>query len=111
MLRNDEATTPGAPPQALFEAIGKAAAEWTADGVLLDTAALAPAAMSTRLELVDDVISAHPMPAGESVSAYAIIEVPSTEDALTRATEFLELHRQHWPGWNGASEVRQIFGA
>ncbi|MFJ9370022.1 hypothetical protein ACIRRA_37170 [Nocardia sp. NPDC101769] len=41
----------------------------------------------------------------------SIIEVTTTEDAIGRATEFLELHKQHWPGWNGASEIRQIYGA
>ncbi|MEU6586585.1 hypothetical protein [Nocardia sp. NPDC046763] len=111
MLRSDETTTPGAPPQELFEAIGKAAAEWTAAGVLRDTAGLAPAATGTRIDLTDDTINTGPIPAGENVTAYAIIEVTTTEDAIGRATEFLELHKQHWPGWNGASEIRQIYGA
>jgi hypothetical protein len=23
---------------------------------------------------------------------------------------FMELHRKHWPGWEGETEIRQIFG-
>ena len=23
---------------------------------------------------------------------------------------FMEVHRKHWPGWEGESEVRQMFG-
>jgi hypothetical protein len=26
------------------------------------------------------------------------------------ATRFMEIHREHWPGWEGEAEVRQIFG-
>jgi hypothetical protein len=24
--------------------------------------------------------------------------------------QFMELHKQHWPGWEGETEVRQMFG-
>jgi len=23
---------------------------------------------------------------------------------------FMELHKKHWPGWEGETEIRQIFG-
>jgi len=46
----------------------------------------------------------------QPVSAYAIISVDSLDDAIGRATDFLELHRKYWPVWEGAAEVRQIFG-
>jgi hypothetical protein len=26
------------------------------------------------------------------------------------AVEFMELHKKYWPGWEGVSEIRQIFG-
>jgi len=26
------------------------------------------------------------------------------------AVKFMELHQQHWPGWDGETEVRQMFG-
>jgi hypothetical protein len=29
---------------------------------------------------------------------------------LRVATEFMELHRKHWPGWEGETEIRQMFG-
>ena len=31
-------------------------------------------------------------------------------EALEGAKQFMELHRQHWPGWEGTTEVRQMFG-
>ena len=29
---------------------------------------------------------------------------------MEAAKHFMELHRKHWPGWEGESEVRQMFG-
>jgi hypothetical protein len=29
---------------------------------------------------------------------------------LDSAVQFMELHRKHWPGWEGETEVREIFG-
>jgi hypothetical protein len=36
--------------------------------------------------------------------------VDSKEDAMKAAKHFMELHIQHWPGWEGEAEVRQIYG-
>jgi len=33
----------------------------------------------------------------------------SKAEALEFARKFMELHRQHWPGWEGEAEVRQVF--
>ncbi|OIV35853.1 hypothetical protein BIV57_19230 [Mangrovactinospora gilvigrisea] len=101
----------GAPPAELFEAIGKAAAAWQQAGVLLDTGGLAPAEEGTRLQLENGAITASRGVGGEGApvpTAYAIIEAATDADAAARATDFLDLHKQHWPGWNGGSEVRRI---
>jgi hypothetical protein len=33
----------------------------------------------------------------------------SKEEAVRIATEFMELHRKHWPDFEGESEVRPMF--
>ncbi len=43
-------------------------------------------------------------------AASAIMEFKSKEEALESAKHFMDLHRQHWPGWEGETEVRQMFG-
>jgi len=35
----------------------------------------------------------------------------SKEEAIESAVQFMELHKKHWPGWEGETEVRQMFGA
>jgi len=48
--------------------------------------------------------------AKEVVGGYAQFEFKSKEEAIQSAVEFMELHRKHWPGWEGETEVRQMFG-
>jgi hypothetical protein len=46
----------------------------------------------------------------EIVGGYAQFELPSKEEAVKGAVQFMELHRKHWPGWEGETEIRQMFG-
>ena len=48
--------------------------------------------------------------AKEIIGGYAIFELPSKEEAIKGAVQFMELHKHHWPGWEGETEVRQMFG-
>jgi hypothetical protein len=42
------------------------------------------------------------------IGGYAILEYADKEAALEGCAGFLELHRQHWPGWEGEIEMRAI---
>jgi hypothetical protein len=112
-LTAQENSSAGDPPPALFQAIGETAEEWGKAGVLVDTGGLAPTAMSTRLRLTAGEITATGGPftdTEEVTTAYAIVRAATQQDAAEYATQFLGLHKQHWPGWDGGSEIRQIFG-
>ena len=45
----------------------------------------------------------------EVIGGWAIVDVDSKAEAIQVATEFMELHRKHWPGFQGESEVRAMF--
>ena len=45
----------------------------------------------------------------EVIGGYAQFELKSKEVAVESAVRFMELHRKHWPGWEGETEVRQMF--
>ena len=47
--------------------------------------------------------------AKEVVGGYAVYEVKSKQEAVEWTSRFMQLHREHWKGWEGGSEVRQIF--
>jgi hypothetical protein len=103
----------GPPPKALIDAIGKLAAEATKAGLMLQTGGLAPTAMSSRVRLAQGKVTTIDGPFTESkevIGGFAVFEYPSRAEAIESAVNFMELHKQHWPSWEGETEVRQIFG-
>ena len=45
----------------------------------------------------------------EIIGGWAILNTKTREEAVRIATEFMELHRKHWPEFEGESEVRPMF--
>ncbi len=103
----------GPPPKALTDAMDQIIQEAAKNGSMVITGGLAPTAQSHRVRLSGGKISVIDGPFTETkevVGGFAIMNFKSKEEALQAAKDFLELHRQHWPGWEGESEVRQMFG-
>src|SRR5947209_6857757 len=103
----------GPPPKELMDAIGDLAREAVTAGTMLDSGGLVPMAASTRVRLARGRVTVTDGPFTESkevIGGFAVFEFKSKEEAVASAVRFMELHRQHWPGWEGATEVRQIFG-
>ena len=98
-------------PQALMDAMGKFVEDSFKSGVLKDTAGLKPTAEAFRIRLSGGKLKVTDGPfteAKEVVGGYAIVEVKSRDDALKIARDFMELHRVHWPSFEGESEVRPL---
>jgi hypothetical protein len=105
---------PGPPPAAFQAAMGKMAAESGSNGTLLGGGEFGGADASARVSLAGGkiAVSDGPFPeAKEVIGGYAILEYADKEAALTGCAEFLELHRQNWPGWEGEIEMRPILNA
>ena len=103
----------GFPPKELMEAIGKLSEEAVNAGTMLGSGGLAPSALGTRVRLSAGQLTVIDGPfteAKEVVGGYAQFELKSKEDAVASAVRFMELHKKHWPGWEGETEVRQMFG-
>lgn len=103
----------GPPPKALMDAITELAQGDAQAGRLLDSGGLAPMAMSTRVRVSGGQVKVLDGPfteAKEVVGGFAQMEFPSKEEAVKAAVVFMELHRRHWPGWEGETEVRQKMG-
>jgi hypothetical protein len=47
--------------------------------------------------------------AKEVIGGYAIFELRDKEEALAMAKEFMQLHLDHMPGWEGTCELRAFF--
>ena len=103
----------GPPPPKLMEAIANLAEEATKAGTMLETGGLAPTAMSTHVRLSKGRVVVIDGPFAETkevVGGYAIFEVKSQQEMIDATVHFMELHREHWPGWEGETEIRQVFG-
>jgi hypothetical protein len=103
----------GDPPQALVDAVGKHIEDGFREGYLVGAGGLASPSDSRavrardgRLQVVDGPFSE----AKEVVGGYAFIEARSLDEAVALASRMVQLHLDLWPGWEGESEVRQVFG-
>ena len=101
------------PPPKLIEAIAKLGEDAAKAGKMVETGGLAPPAMSTHVRLAKGKVAVTDGPFAETkevVGGYAIFEVASKQEMIDATVHFMELHREHWPGWEGETEIRQVFG-
>ncbi len=103
----------GPPPKEFMDAMAKLGEEAVKAGTMVTSGGLAPTAKSTRVRLSRGQVTAIDGPfteAKEVVGGYAVLEFKSKEEAIESAKHFMELHKKYWPGWEGETEVRQVFG-
>jgi hypothetical protein len=111
LVRADENSGP--PPPHLMEAIAKLSEEASKGGTMLEAGGLTPTAMSHRVRLAKGKITVIDGPFAETkevIGGYAVFEVKSKQEMIDATVQFRELHREHWPGWEGETEIRQVFG-
>ena len=84
MMIVKHAENQGAPPKELMDAIAKVAEEEAKTGTLLGNGGLKPTALGASVRL-------------------------SGGKAIESAVRFMELHKKYWPGWEGETEVRQMY--
>ena len=102
----------GMPTPELMEAMGKLADREIKAGRMIDTGGLMPLADGAQVRIKDGELSVIDGPfveAKEVIGGYAIFEFRNKEEALASAVEFMQLHRQHMPGWEGTCEVRAMW--
>lgn len=112
MVKSAESAVP--PPMALMAAIWKLGEEAMRAGVMVETGGLLPSAMGARVRLSAGKLTVTDGPFAETkelVAGYAVYNLKSKQEAIDWATRFMQLHKEHWPGWEGESEIRQIFDA
>ncbi|HUB07639.1 MAG TPA: YciI family protein [Myxococcales bacterium] len=111
-IRHSESYRQTPPPPALMEAMGSFIERSLKEGTLVDTGGLLPSKDGVRVRLARGKITVTDGPFAESkevIGGWAILEAKSKAEAIRIATEFMELHRKHWPEFDGESEVRPMF--
>ena len=110
LVKSAETSAP--PPQALMDAIGKLGQEAAGKGVMVEMGGLLPSAMGARVRLAGGRLTVTDGPfteAKEVIGGYALYAVRSKEEALEWTRRFMALHQEHWTGWEGEVEVRQLY--
>ena len=100
-------------PKGLNDAMGTFITESFRTGVLKDTAGLAPTEQGFRVRSKGGKLLLTDGPfteAKEIIGGFAVVEAQTKEEARAVARDFMELHRVHWPEFEGECEVRPFDG-
>jgi hypothetical protein len=102
----------GPPPKQLMEEIGKLTEEAAKAGTMLGNGGLKSTTQGARVRLAGGKMTVTDGPFTETkevIGGYAQFNLRSKEEAIQSAVRFMELHKKHWPGWEGETEVRQMY--
>src|SRR5438874_4685510 len=99
------------PTPALAEAMHRLADREIKAGRMLDSGGLMPVSMGAQVRIADGklgVVDGPFVETKELIGGYAIFELRDKEEAVAAAVEFMQLHLDHMPGWDGTCEVRSF---
>jgi hypothetical protein len=101
----------GPPPEALLQAMARLTQDSIKDGSLVQTGGLSASRVGARVRLTGGKLTVTDGPFTETkevVGGYAVLEAPSRDKAIEAAVRFMQLHKKHWPEWEGECEVREL---
>jgi hypothetical protein len=99
------------PPKAIMDAMGQHVGEAVANGSFLDGGGLYGAKEAVEFRVRGGHVTVTDGPyaeAKEVIGGWAIVQFDSDEEARAEGQAMADLHLQHWPGWEGAIEMRRI---
>jgi hypothetical protein len=100
---------PAQPTPALLEAMHRLADREIKAGRMLDNGGLMPVQTGAQVRIKGGKLSVIDGPfieAKEMIGGYAIFELRDKDEAVAMGVEFMQLHKDHMPGWEGTCEVR-----
>src|SRR4051812_8879252 len=106
--------TPGAPSPELLTAMHEMASREIAAGRMIADGGLEPLTKAARVKVSGGKVVKLDGPFTETkevIGGYAVFEVATREEAEALAVEFMQLHADHMPDWEGVCEVRAIAGS
>ena len=109
IIRADERQ--GVPPQGLMDAIDKHVTKTLQNGTVVSTGGLAPSSAGIRIRIQRGRLTVTDGPFAETkevIGGYAVLAGDSREDVIRATREFMQLHLDHWPEWEGECELREL---
>ena len=83
-----------------------------ATGKVIATGAMEPVQQATIVAPVSKKVRVVDGPyteAKELVGGWVLVEADSRQHAIDSAAEFIQLHIDHWPGWNGHGRIQEVY--
>src|ERR1700730_7739371 len=102
-----------APTPKLLEEMHKLANREIKAGRMLDNGGLMPMALGAQVRIAGGQLSVLDGPfaeAKEVIGGYAVFELENKDEAVASAVEFMQLHKDFLPGWEGTCELRAFAG-
>lgn len=109
---NEQFDRAAAPPTALMEAIGTLIEESAKAGKIVSFGGLRETTGAARVRIAKGKLTMTDGPFTESkevIGGFTIMNLESREEAIAEAVKFMELHRVHWPEWEGETEIRLMY--
>ena len=100
------------PSEKLLSDMGNFNDELIKAGIMLAGDGLKPSSKGKRVRFSNGkktVIDGPFAETKELVAGYWIWQVRSMDEALEWARRFMALHQEHWKGWEGEVELRQLY--
>lgn len=109
IIRHPESYRQVGPSAALQEEMGKFMQKSVQEGTCVS---LLPSKDGTRVRLAHGKLTVTDGPFTESkevIGGWAVLKADTKAEAIRILTEFMELHRRHWPEFECECEVRAMF--
>ena len=103
----------GPPPKELMDAIVRLSEEDAKTRTMVGNGGLKSTSQGANVRLSGGRVTVTDGPfteAKEIIGGYAQFELKSKKEAVEAAVRFMELHKKYWPGWEGVTEVREMYG-
>ena len=111
LIKHSESLRSQTIPEGLMAAMDTFVTAAMKSGIMLDTGGLKPTSEASIVTMRNATLTVTDGPFSESkeiVGGYAMIDVKTRKEAMDLAMQFMELHRIHWPTFEGACEVRPL---
>lgn len=102
---------PAKPSPEFMDRMHKMAEQEIKAGRMVDNGGLLPLSAGAHVRLIDGKLSLIDGPfveAKEVIGGYAVFELRDKDEAIAMATDFMQLHKDHMPGWEGICEIRVL---
>jgi hypothetical protein len=109
-----KAPTAAAPTPELIEAMHALAEREVKAGRMIDDGGLMPRDTGAEVRLAGGKLIVLDGPFTETkelIGGYAVFELPDRDAAVQAALDFMQLHQQFMPEWEGVCEVREVAGS